>query len=76
MIWRFGIAMLQCSVHPKYKGIKEPRKTKKYPDGCQACWWVYYFKQAEKNGFLGWQEVNYDVLDKEAVAIGIINKSL
>lgn len=65
--------MLRCSDHPKYKAVNTPRKTKKYPDGCPACWWVWAFKE-----FSDWKEVHYSAVNKsdEAIALGSYSKEL
>lgn len=54
--------MLKCTNHPKYKDIKPPRKTEKYPKGCPTCWWIYSNRKAKETGF----DINY----KETVGIG------
>jgi len=40
--------MVKCKKHPKYKGIKEPRKTKKHPLGCSDCWRIYMDKHPKE----------------------------
>ena len=39
--------MVKCKKHPKYKGVKSPRKTKKHPKGCPGCWQVYMNKSSQ-----------------------------
>ena len=54
--------MVECNKHPKYKGIKSPKKTEKCPKGCLTCWWVYANRKAEKTG--------YNINREETVGIG------
>ena len=54
--------MLKCDYHLKYKGIKPPRKTEKYPRGCPTCWWIYSNRESKKRGF----DINYE----ETIGIG------
>lgn len=37
-----GEIKMKCKNHPKYEGLREPRKTKKYPEGCAKCWEIYF----------------------------------
>ena len=32
------MAAVKCRVHPKYGGLRAPKRTKAYPDGCASCW--------------------------------------
>ena len=54
--------MIKCNNHPKYKGIKAPRETEKYPKGCPTCWWIYSNRKAKERG--------YNINHKETVGIG------
>jgi hypothetical protein len=33
--------MKKCKLHPRYKAIRPPVKTKKHPEGCTACKEIY-----------------------------------
>lgn len=37
-----------CPEHPKYKALRKPLKTKKYPDMCDICYAIYLYKQHKK----------------------------
>jgi len=39
-------------------------------------YWKIFPPKRKRTGFYGWQEVNYHVLDQEAVGMGIIDKRL
>lgn len=39
-------------------------------------YWKIFPAQRKLPPFYGWQEISYDVLDKNAVGIGIIDRSL
>jgi len=36
---------LKCKTHPKYKGIRRPKKTANFPNGCPKC--LEIFQEAE-----------------------------
>ncbi|KKM01913.1 hypothetical protein LCGC14_1789680 [marine sediment metagenome] len=33
---------MKCSKHPKYKGIKIPKETKRFYLGCTTCWDIWH----------------------------------
>lgn len=36
---------MKCKIHPTYKAIRSPKRTKKFPEGCKECFIIFKNKK-------------------------------
>ena len=41
---------LKCKIHSKYKGIRHPKRTKNFPNGCEVCLKIYEIEKEIEDG--------------------------
>lgn len=46
---------MRCKEHPKYKGVRKPRSTPKFPEGCKRCWEIYQGFKTEADWWLDYE---------------------
>jgi len=48
---------MKCKKHPKYKAIRKPKRTEKYPRGCSQCWKVWHDENDTVDFMKPWEEI-------------------
>jgi hypothetical protein len=56
---------LKCKTHPDYKGIRRPKRTKKFPKGCETCLKVYSLQEQLQSN-IEWEREIWDEVSRLA----------